>query len=140
MLSDCVISGLYMRVLKLTWKNLMSVNFPQFSDVSVWSVRMVSIGVRKDKWSGRYSLGVWSRMEPNHPDGTCLRPDACPVVSKTVWTRATCLLVPNAARVQMTLMHRSDGDPTEAIYTPESPLSPPYPTKSPLWHFVSDCF
>jgi hypothetical protein len=32
MLSDCVISGLYMRVLKLTWKNLISVNFPQFSD------------------------------------------------------------------------------------------------------------
>jgi len=38
MLSDCVISGLYMRVLKLTWKNLFSVNFPQFYDVLVWSV------------------------------------------------------------------------------------------------------
>jgi hypothetical protein len=50
-------------------------------------------------------------------------------VSKTVQTRATCLLVPNAARVWTTLMHRPDGDPTEAIYTPESPLSPPYPTK-----------
>jgi hypothetical protein len=35
MLSDCVINGLYMRVLKLTWKNLISVNFLQFSDVSV---------------------------------------------------------------------------------------------------------
>jgi hypothetical protein len=53
---------------------------------------------------------------------------------------ATCLLVHNAARVWTTLMHRPDGDPTEAIYTPESPLSPPYPTKSPLWHFVSDYF
>jgi hypothetical protein len=31
MLSHCVISGLYMRVLKLTWKNLISVNFPQVS-------------------------------------------------------------------------------------------------------------
>jgi hypothetical protein len=61
-------------------------------------------------------------------------------VSKTVWTRPTCLLVPNAALVRTTLMHRPDGDPTKAIYTPESPLSPPYPTKSPLWHFVSDCF
>jgi hypothetical protein len=56
MLSDCVISGLYMRVLKLTWKNLIYVNFPQFSVVSVWSVRTVSIGVQTDKWSGRYSL------------------------------------------------------------------------------------
>jgi hypothetical protein len=67
MLSDCVISGFYMRVLKLTWKNLISVNFPQFSVVSVWSVRTVSIGVRTDKWSGRYSLGVRTRMEPNRP-------------------------------------------------------------------------
>jgi hypothetical protein len=71
MLSDCVISGLYMRVLKLTWKNLISVNFPQFSVVSLWSVRTVSIGVRTDKWSGRYSLGVRTGMEPNRPDGTC---------------------------------------------------------------------
>jgi len=61
-------------------------------------------------------------------------------VSKTVRTRATCLLVPNASRVRTTLVYRPDRDPTEAIYTPESPLSPPYPTKSPLWHFVSDCF
>jgi hypothetical protein len=58
MLSNCVINDLYMRVLKLTWKNLISVNFPQFSDASEWSVRKVSIGVRTDKWSGRYSLGV----------------------------------------------------------------------------------
>jgi hypothetical protein len=40
----------------------------------------------------------------------------------------------------MKLLHRPDGDLTEVIYTPESPLSPPYPTESPLWHFVSDCF
>jgi hypothetical protein len=45
MLSDCVINGLYMRFLKLIWKNLISVNFPQFSDVSMWRVRTVSIGV-----------------------------------------------------------------------------------------------
>jgi hypothetical protein len=77
MLSDCFINGLYMRVLKLTWKNLISVNFPQFSVVSVWSIRTVSIGVRTDKWSGRYCFGVRTGMEPNHPDGTCLRPDAC---------------------------------------------------------------
>jgi len=77
-------------------------------------------------------------MEP-----TCIRTGAETTgrtVSKTVWTHATCLLVPNAARVQTTLMHRPDGDTTEAIHTPESPLSPPYPTKSPLWLFVSDCF
>jgi hypothetical protein len=41
MLFDCVINGLYMRVLKLTWKNLISLIFPQFYDVSVWSVRTV---------------------------------------------------------------------------------------------------
>jgi hypothetical protein len=75
MLFDCVISGLFMRVLKLTWKILISVNFPQFSIVSVWSIRTVSIGVRTDKWSGRYSLGVRMGMEPNRPDGTYLHPD-----------------------------------------------------------------
>jgi len=41
MISDCIISGLHMRVLKLTLKNLISENFPNFSDVSVWSVRTV---------------------------------------------------------------------------------------------------
>jgi hypothetical protein len=30
-----------------------------------------------DKRSGRYSLGVQTGMEPNRPDETCLRPDAC---------------------------------------------------------------
>jgi len=39
-------------------------------------------------------------------------------ISNTVQTCATCLLVPNVARVRTTLMHRPDGDPTEAIYTP----------------------
>jgi hypothetical protein len=39
-------------------------------------------------------------------------------VSHTVRTRATCLHVPNAARVQTTLMLRSDGDPTVSINTP----------------------
>jgi len=128
MLSDCVISGLYMRVLKLTWKNLISVNFPQFSVVSVWSVRMVSIGVQTDKSqdgtlleSGReWSPIVRTRL-------ACVRMRAATTgwtVSKTVRTRATCLLVPNAARVWTKLLHRSDGDPTEAIYTLESPFSP----------------
>jgi hypothetical protein len=75
MLSDCVINGLYMRVLKLTWKYLISVNFPQFSVCSVWSVWAVSIGVRTDKRSRRYSLGVRTGMEPNRPNETCLRSD-----------------------------------------------------------------
>jgi len=48
MLSDCVISGLYMHVLKLTWKILIYVNFPQFSVVSVWSVCTVSLNVRTE--------------------------------------------------------------------------------------------
>jgi hypothetical protein len=59
-----------MRVLKLTWKDLISMNFPQFSVCSVWSVWMVSIGVQTDEWSGRYSLGVRKGMEPNRPDET----------------------------------------------------------------------
>jgi hypothetical protein len=115
MFYECVISGLYMRVLKLTWKNLISVNFPQFSNVSVWSVRTVSIEVRTDKWSRWYSLGV--RTGP-----ACVRRRAATTgrtISKTVRTHATCLLFSNAARVRTTLMHRLDGDPTEAIYTPD---------------------
>jgi hypothetical protein len=83
----------------------------------------------------------WSPIVQKGP--ACVRTRAATTgrtVSKTVRTRATCLLVPNATRVQTTLMYRPDEDPTEAIYTPESLLSPPYPTKSPLWHFMSDCF
>jgi hypothetical protein len=60
----------------MTWKNLISVNFPQFSVCLVWSVRTVSIGVRTDRRSERYSLGVRTGMEPNRPDKTCLRPEA----------------------------------------------------------------
>jgi len=83
----------------------------------------------------------WSPIVRTRP--ACVRTSAVTTgrtVSKTVRTRVTCLLVPNAARVRTTLMHRPDRYPIEAIYTPESPLSPPYPTKSPLRHFVSDCF
>jgi hypothetical protein len=108
MLSDCVISGLYMRVHKLTWKNLIFVNFPQFFDVSVWSIWT-------DMWSGQYSLGVQTGP-------ACVRTRAASTgrtVSKTVRTSVTCLLVPNAARVRTTLIHRLDRDPTEAIYTPD---------------------
>jgi len=99
MLSDCVISSLYMHVLKLTLKNLICVNFSQFSKVSVRSVRTVSIDIQTDKWSGR----EWSPIVRTGPE--------------CVQTRATCLLVPNAARVRTMLMYRPDGDPTEAIYT-----------------------
>jgi hypothetical protein len=69
MFSDYVIISLYMRVLKLTWKNLISMSFPQFSNVSVWSVWT-------EKWYGWYSLGVRTGIEPNRPDGTYLHPDA----------------------------------------------------------------
>jgi hypothetical protein len=39
MLSDCVINGLYMRVLKMTWEKLNSINFSSVFYLSVWSVR-----------------------------------------------------------------------------------------------------
>jgi hypothetical protein len=38
------------------------------------------------------------------------------MVSKTVRTRATCLLVPNAARVRTKLLHHPDGGPTDKGY------------------------
>jgi hypothetical protein len=82
----------------------------------------------------------WSPIVRTRP--ACVRTRAATTggtVSKTVWTRATCLLVPNAARVRTKLLHRPDGDPTEAIYTPESPFSP-IPHIIYSWHFVSDCF
>jgi hypothetical protein len=44
------------------------VNFPQFSDVLVWSVQTVSLGVRTDQQSERYSLGVRTGVEPKRPD------------------------------------------------------------------------
>jgi len=61
MLSDCVISGLYMRVLKLTLKNLISVNF-----FSIFILFQCEASGRSLLTSGRISVRTvlfWS------PDG-----------------------------------------------------------------------
>jgi hypothetical protein len=48
-----------------------------------------------------------------------------------VWTRATNLLLSEAASVWTSSIHRSDGHPIEAIKTPARRISS-YPTKSDL--------
>jgi hypothetical protein len=48
-----------------------------------------------------------------------------------VQTRATSLLLSEAASVRTSSIHRPDGDPTEAIKTPAHHISS-YPTKSDL--------
>jgi hypothetical protein len=62
MLSDCVISWLYMRVLTLTWGNLISVNFPQL----FWCFSVECPD----------GLVVRTEMEPTCPDRTWQIPDA----------------------------------------------------------------
>jgi hypothetical protein len=55
-----------------------------------------------------------------------------------VRTRAVCPLVSNAAHVWTTLIHRLDGDPTEAIYTPGHRLSTLPHQNLTFWHLVSE--
>jgi hypothetical protein len=108
MLSDCVISGLYMRVLKQTKEKLNSTNF--FFSFLFFSVkRPDGLSWSLDGWSLVVRTGsgyVWTRAEPN---GRTIKID--------VRMRATSLHGSEAARVQTALIHRPDGDPTDAIYT-----------------------
>jgi hypothetical protein len=79
MLSVCVISGLYMLVLKLTWEKLISVNFPQFFffQCEASGQSLLASGRVVFSLSGRYffwspdkrSLVAWT--------GIRLRPYAC---------------------------------------------------------------
>jgi hypothetical protein len=110
MLSDCVISRLYMRVLKLTREKLISVNFPQFSDVSERSVRTFTLVIRTG--SGYVSMRAATNGR---------------TVRILIRTRATCLHGFEAARVQTALIHRSDGDPTGPInsWSPHILSTPP---------------
>jgi hypothetical protein len=62
MLFDCVINGLYMRVLKLTWEKLNSTNFSSIFYFSVWSVRTV--------------LFTSKRARHQRPDGKVTHPKA----------------------------------------------------------------
>jgi hypothetical protein len=71
MLFDYVISGLYMRVLKLTWEKLNSAHFSSVFCFSVWRVRT---GV--DQSAGR----LWSRLDARGTkwlDGKVTRLNAC---------------------------------------------------------------
>jgi hypothetical protein len=62
--------------------------------------------------SGRHSLEVRTGMEPTCPD----RPDGVRTRAVIiVRTRATSLLLFEAASVRTSSIHRPDGDPTEAI-------------------------
>jgi hypothetical protein len=59
-------------------------------------------------------------------------------VKLTVRTRATCPLVSNAARVQTTLLHRLDGDPTGSIKAlGRCIFTLPHQNLS-FWHLVSN--
>jgi hypothetical protein len=66
------------------------------------------------------------------PDGLSWCPNGWIFVVRTrsgyVPTRATCLHGSEAVRVRTALIHRPDGDPTEAIYTLVAAY-PLYPTK-----------
>jgi hypothetical protein len=95
--------------------------------------------------SRRQFLGVRTGMELRRPDGSSLTSGHAQLASGRrlkliVRTRATYLLITDTVRVQTALIHRSDGEPTEAIYTPKSPISPSYPTKSLFWALVSIFF
>jgi len=61
----------------------------------------------------------WSPIIRTGP--TCVRMRAATTgqtVSKTVWTRATCPHVPNAARVRTKLLHRPEGGPHKGYIYP----------------------
>jgi hypothetical protein len=136
MLSDYVISGLYMRVLKLTWEKFDFCEFPQFSEVSEWSGRTVSLGVRKDQQSGQYSLGVRTGMEPNRPNGICLRLDSCGNLRPD--GDVTCPEAHDLSACSQCSMRPDDviapsgRGPHRGYIYPRVPHSFPYPTQSPF--------
>jgi hypothetical protein len=123
MLSDCVISWLYMRVLTLTWGNLISVNFPLF----FWCFSVEcpdGLHWRPDGLVVRTALSWSPDGDGAHMSGQDLTESRLVLSSSSerslyiVWTRATSLLLSEAASVRTSSIHRPDGDPTEAIKTP----------------------
>jgi len=72
----------------------------------------------------RFIFGVRTVLEPCRPDDPCLTSGQALASSSgrrlnIVWTRTTCLLFSEAASVWMSSLHRSDGDPTTTIKTPD---------------------
>jgi hypothetical protein len=102
---------------------------------------MVSLGVRTGRVQsfGQFTFRVRTELEPCRPDDRCLTSGQALASSfgrllYIVQTRATYLLLSEAANVRTSSLHRPDGDPIATIKTPDHFL---YPTKSGSWLLVS---
>jgi hypothetical protein len=98
----------------------------------VWSVRTVSLGVRTGRVQsfGRYMFGVWTELE------SCRSDDPCRTSGRLLYivrTRATCLLLSEAANVRTSSLHRPDGNSTSAIYCPDRRILSTLPHTIPLF-------
>jgi len=124
MLSDCVISWLYMRLLTLTWENLISVNSSQL----FWCFSVE----RPDGLYWHPDGLVVQTVLPWSPDGDGAHMSRQDLTESRralsssserylyiVRTRATFLLLSEAASVQTSSIHRPDRDPTTAIKCPD---------------------
>jgi len=117
MLFDCVISGLYLHVSETY---LTKFDFCEFSSVfRCFNVERPDCSFLA---SGK-DLIASGRTWP--ASGGRLR--------LIVWTRATSLLISEAARVRTVLIHHPDGDPTEAINSPARRSLSTIPHKIPLF-------
>lgn len=105
--------------------------FLSFSSVSVRIVRTGRV-----QSFGRFSFGVRTELEPCRPDDTCLTSGRHLYI---VRTRATCLLLSEAASVRTSSIHRPDRDPTVALKCPNRRCHSSIPHKIPsfdtLWVF-----
>jgi hypothetical protein len=122
MLSDCVISWLCMRILTLTWENLISVNFSQF--FWCFSVeRPDGLHWRPDELVVRTALPWSPDWDGANMSGQDLTESGRPLSSSSerslyiVRTGAASLLLFEVASVRTSSIHRPDGDPTEAMKT-----------------------
>jgi len=123
MLSDCVISWLCMRILTPTWENLISVNSSQL----FWCFSVEhpdGLHWRSDGLVVRTVLPWSPDGEGAHMSGQDLTESRRALSSSSerslyiVRTRATFLLLSEAASVRTSSIHRPDGDPTTAIKCP----------------------
>jgi hypothetical protein len=124
MLSDCVISWLCMRILTLTWENLISVNCSQlFWCLSV--ERPDGLHWRPDELVVRTVLPWSLDRDGAHLSEQDLTESGRALSSSSeqylhiVRTRATFLLLSEVASDRTSSIHRPDGDPTTAIKCPD---------------------
>jgi hypothetical protein len=118
--------------------------FLSFSGVLVWSVRTVSLSVRTGMVLsfGRFIFGVRTGLELCRPDDPCTASrralaSSCGRLLYIVRTRATSLLLSEAARVRTSLKHSPDGDPTVAIKGPDRRSILHTPHNPSFWQLVS---